>query len=415
MTALCWHGSIAWLILLISGRRVVMREILYMAWLYLAYNRAKSIILILSVTLIIFLPVGLHILVDQSALSLSARAHATPLLVGAKGSKLELVLNSLYFESDMPPAVTLAEVTRVTDYGLALAIPLHTRFKANGFPVVGTTLDYFEFRNLKLAQGRRMGVLGECVLGAQVAARLDIELGGFVVSAPESVFDIAGVYPLKMEVTGILEPAGTAEDRAIIVDIKTAWVIAGLAHGHQDMSAPAAAAGVLRREGNTVVANASVMQYNQITKDNIDSFHFHGDTSGFPVTAVIAVPCSEKSGTLLQGKYLGDDESMQIVEPPKVMADLLDTILTVQRYVIAAIVIISLSTLMTAVLVFMLSLRLRVREIETMHRIGASKARVIGLLGAEIAAVLFLGGACAAILILVASRFATVLIRLFIL
>ena len=37
------------------------------------------------------------------AKELTARAQATPLLVGAKGSPLELMLNSLYFESDTPP------------------------------------------------------------------------------------------------------------------------------------------------------------------------------------------------------------------------------------------------------------------------------------------------------------------------
>ena len=392
-----------------------MRDILYMAWRYLAYNRIKTIILILSITLIVFLPAGLKILVGQSAESLTSRAEATPLIIGAKGSPLELALNSLYFESDTPPKVTFAESKRVTDSGLATAIPLYTRFKARQFPIVGTTLDYFTFRNLDVSKGRKMAVLGECVIGADVANSLKLAPGQHIVSSPESVFDIAGVYPLKMKVVGILSPTGTPDDRIVLVDLKTAWIIEGLAHGHQDMSKPEAAAGVLKREGNTVIANASVMQYNEITPDNMDSFHFHGDTSGFPITTIIAVPNDEKAGTLLQGKYLADEERVQIVEPSTVMDELLGTILTVQNYVIAAVVVIGFSTLMTAVLVFMLSLRLRKREIETMHRIGGSKARVLGLLSTEVTVVLLLGFSFAGLLTLLASQFGAQLIRLFIL
>jgi putative ABC transport system permease protein len=97
------------------------------------------------------------------------------------------------------------------------------------------------------------------------------------------------------------------------------------------------------------------------------------------------------------------------------MDELLGTILTIQNYVVAAVVVIGFSTLMTAVLVFMLSLRLRKREIETMHRIGGSKARVLGLLSTEIAVVLLIGFACAGLLTVSASQFGAQLIRLFIL
>jgi putative ABC transport system permease protein len=392
-----------------------MRDIQYMAWRYLAYNRIKTTILVLSVTLIVFLPAGLKILVGQSATALTARAEATPLIIGAKGSPLELVLNSLYFESKAPAPIAYREAQRVMDSQRAAAIPLYTRFKARGFPIVGTTLDYFDFRSLEIERGRNMAVMGECVLGAAVAAELNIEPGSALISSPESVFDLAGVYPLKMNVVGILKPTGTPDDRIVLVDLKTAWIIQGLAHGHQDMSKPEAAAGVLKREGNTIVANASVMQYNEITPDNMDSFHFHGDLSDFPITAVIAVPPNEKSSTLLQGSYLGDDERVQIANPAAVMDELLETILTIQRYVVAAVVVIGFSTLMTAVLVFMLSLRLRKREIETMHRIGGSKNRVVGLIGTEIAVVLLLGLTLAGLLTLVASHFGAALIRILVL
>ena len=392
-----------------------MKQSLYLAWRYLAYHRIKTAILVTSIALIVFLPVGLQVLVSQSAEQLTSRAEATPLVVGAKGSPLELVLNTLYFESDTPETMQYAEVTRVTHSGLATPIPLYTRFQARKHPIVGTTLDYFAFRGLKIASGRNMAVLGECVVGAEVAKALGVKPGGHVVSSPENVFDLAGVYPLKMRVTGVLAFSDTPDDNAIFVDVKTAWIIAGLGHGHQDLAAPEAAGGVLKREGNTITANASVVQYNEITPELLDSFHFHGNQAGYPITAIIAVPPDEKSGVLLRGRYQSQEKLSQILKPITVMNELLSTILTVQSYVVAAVVIVGLSTLATAVLVFMLSLRLRRREIETMVKIGGAKLSIWSVLALEIVVVLMISVLVASVLTVLTTWFGSTAIRALIL
>ncbi len=57
-----------------------MRDSLFLAWRYLAYHRIKTAILVTSITLIVFLPVGLRVLVRQSEHQLTARAEATPLI-----------------------------------------------------------------------------------------------------------------------------------------------------------------------------------------------------------------------------------------------------------------------------------------------------------------------------------------------
>ena len=388
-----------------------MKQILYLAWRYLAYHRIKTTILIVSITLIVYVPVGLRVLVGQSERELTTRAEATPLVIGAKGSPLELVLNTLYFESDVPAPMRSEEVTRVAESGLAWVIPVYTRFRARSHPIIGTTLDYFEFRGLEIAEGRAMAVLGECVLGSDVAGKIGVGPGGHVVSSPENVFDLAGVYPLRMKVVGVLERTHTPDDRVIFVDLKTSWVIEGLGHGHEDMSQPEAAPGVLRREGNKFVANASVSQFNEITPDNIESFHFHGDTGEFPVTAALVVPQDEKSSALLQGRYLSPDERVQVAVPSSVMDELLSTILTVQSYVVTAVIIVGVSTLATAALVFMLSLRLRRREIQTMMKIGGSRGSVLGVLASEIVVVLAVGIVLAGGLTALTSRFGSEIIR----
>jgi len=387
------------------------RDVLYLAWRYLAYNRIKTAILVFAIMLIVYLPVGLNVLVNRSAAHLTARAEVTPLLVGAKGSPLELTLNSLYFESDTPEIMRYREVNRIAESELADPIPLYVRFRARDYPIVGTTIDYFQFRGLPATAGRFMAVLGDCVLGATVAEDLGLQPGSTIVSSPESVFDLAGVYPLKMHVVGVLGPSFGPDDRAIFVDIKTAWIMEGLGHGHQDLDRPEAASGVLAREGNRITANASLVQYNEITAENMDSFHFHGDLGHYPISAIIAVPHDTRSSVILQGRYESADEPSQIVRPIMVLNDLLATILTIRSFVVAAMLIVGLGTAATAVLVFLLSLRLRRRELLTLSKIGGARGRIATVLAAEVFVVLVLGVAMAAGLTQLTRHFGTELIQ----
>jgi len=388
-----------------------MSDSLYLAWRYMRHHRIKTAILVASITLIVFLPAGLQVMVSRTAEQLGARARSTPLIVGRKGSALELALNSLYFESKSPDAMRMTQAARIRDTGLARAIPLHVRFRTRKQPIVGTTLDYFAFRGLRVEQGRQMALLGECVAGADAARALGASPGDSVVSAPENIFDLAGVYPLKMRVVGVLARTFSPDDDAVFVDVKTAWVIEGLAHGHAALKEGE----ILSRKGGTPVANASVVQYTEITPQNIDGFHFHGDPGEFPVTAILAVPHDAKGKALLMGRYLGRDEVCQIVEPVTVMDDLIATVAKVRSYVVAVVVLVSSSTLVSAALVFLLSLRLRRREMETMSKIGCSRWNVSSLLACEILIVIALSVGLAAGLALVTNVYGPSLIREFIL
>ena len=53
--------------------------------------------------------------------------------------------------------------------------------------------------------------------------------------------------------------------------------------GHEDVEGE----GVLEDQGDNVVAKPSVLSYTEITDANRESFHFHGDSAGFPVHAAL--------------------------------------------------------------------------------------------------------------------------------
>jgi putative ABC transport system permease protein len=363
---------------------------LYMAWRYLLFHKVRTVVLIAAITLITYLPFAVHILVRSSEAQMLARSQFTPLIIGQKGSALDLVLNTLYFTSKPPERIAMSEADRVDASGLAYAIPVYNRFVARGFPIVGTTLDYFSFRQLDVAAGRMLAVLGECVLGATVAATLGLEPGDTLMSAPENPFDLAGVYPLKMTVVGVLNSSHTPDDRAVFVDIKTAWVIEGLGHGHTDLATTTDQQNILEQRDGTIVASAKVVQYTEITPDNLDSFHFHGDTSTFPLTAILAVPYDDKSATLLRGRYLAEAIPSQIVRPTEVIAALLQNIFKIKQVLDIIFTVVSVAMVLAIVLIMILSLRLRQPEIETMYKLGCSRLKMVELVAAELGAIVLL-------------------------
>ncbi len=107
----------------------------------------------------------------------------------------------------------------------------------------------------------------------------------------------------------------------------------------------------------------------------------------------------------------GEEEISQIVDPATVLEELLDTVLTIQNYVVAAILIVGVSALATAALVFLLSLRLRRREIDTMVKIGGSRARIGMVLASEVLVVLILAVMLAGGLTVLTASFGSAIIR----
>ncbi|MFK7746074.1 MAG: ABC transporter permease [Roseobacter sp.] len=372
---------------------------LFLAFAYLRYHWARSLVLVLVTALILFVPIATQILLSTSERALVARGAATPLLLGSRGSQLDLTMAALYFSDERPDPVPMRDVETIWDSGLATPIPVHTAFASGGFRIVGTTLDYFDFRDLALADGRGLTVLGDAVIGAQVAQTLGKGVGDALVSSPENLFDLDGVYPLEMPIVGVLETTNSPDDQAIFVDIKTAWVIQGIGHGHEDVVTAAEVAA-----GSQAVANAAVVQYQRITDENIDSFHFHGAQDDFPASAVIVVPNDTRSSTILKGRYLDSENSAQLIEPAGVIQGLVDRIFRIKSLLDVVTFIIALAALAAIGLAVFLSYRLRAREVATAVKLGARRGMVLRLLSAETITLLFISSLIAVLAAAVVSH-----------
>lgn len=365
------------------------RNALYLAVRSLSWYRGRAITVVLCLALTLWLPITVRLLLNQFREDIIARAVATPLIVGAKGSRIDLALHGLYFDSVSPDQTTMAESNYIHDTGFATPIPVHVQYRTQsvnrvaGVPIVGTTIEYFEFRKLGVAAGHGLSVLGDCVIGCDIAARMQLGPGDRILSAPRNAFNLAGNYPLKMNVVGVLAPSHSPDDNVVFVDIKTAWIIDGIGHGHQALKN--ADDGVLLEKTDTnVTASAAVLPFTEITPDNIDSFHFHGDEDAFPISAVIAQPSNRKNRTLLLGRYLTERRDIaQCVKPTEVVQDLLNIVFRVEHLVWLSSLLSATVTALLLTLVLSLSIRLRAVEIRTMHKLGCSRGTIAVLISTE--------------------------------
>lgn len=400
-----------------------MKNALYLAWKSLLWQRGRSLTILLSLAITIWLPVTVRLVLDQFRREISERANATPLVLGAKGSRIDLALHALYFDTLPPADTTMAEVESIdnlsTANAAAYAIPLHVRYRTQSRPgmeetvIVGTSPEYFEFRRLKVVEGQTISLLGDCVVGSNVATKMQLHPGDSILSAPRNAFNLAGDYPLKMKVVGVMAQSHSPDDDAVFTDVRTTWVIDGIGHGHQELNPQTDSQLLLKNDTGTgsVTANAAVLPYTEITEDNIDSFHFHGEPASFPLTAILIVPETEKSRTQILGRYSSSLATAQCLKPPEVIEELLSIVFRIEQLAWVCSIAAGVVTCLLLGLVINLSMRLRESEMQTMFRLGCSRTTIAMLHGSEILLLLCSASVLAGVAALLTLRFAASVLR----
>jgi putative ABC transport system permease protein len=382
----------------------MLRNALFLALRYLRSAPGRTAVLIAGTTVALFLPLFTWRAAALLERTLLLRAERSPILIGAKGNEFDLTLSSLYFRGQVRDPIPARELDSARRAGYGLCVPLYIAHSAARAPIVGTGLEYFDARGLEAAAGRLPALLGEVVAGAEVASRMRLQVGDAVRSDLRNLYNIAGGYPLLLDVVGILGPSGGPDDEAFFVDVKTAWALDGLFHGHSEVTrqqsvaepteAPAAGEEARRARaptggaaaGEHIEASTALFIFQEIDDTNRASFHMHGEPGAAPLTSILVLPRDRKSHDLLLGDY-ALEETVQAVQPIDVVRTVLGIVLRAREGLNAFFVIVALSTAAFFVLVISLSLRLRAREITLMRRIGSSRGAVATIVGAEVALV----------------------------
>jgi putative ABC transport system permease protein len=159
-------------------------------------------------------------------------AQGIDLVVGAKGSPLQLVLSTV-FQVDNPTGnIPLAEVgTLAADPLIARAVPLALGDAAQGFRIVGTTPDYLSLYRAGFAVGQVWSEPMQAVLGATAARAMGLALGARFVGAHGVLGNGMSHSATPYTVTGILAPTGRVIDRLILTPVESVWKVHE-GHGH---------------------------------------------------------------------------------------------------------------------------------------------------------------------------------------
>ena len=192
------------------------------------------------------------VLLFQRALEdrLGRDARGIDLVVGAKGSGLQLVLSSV-FHADVPTGnVRLPELRDIARHPMvAGVIPLSLGDSYRGFRIVGTSHAYVDHYGGRPADGRLWERPMEAVMGSRAARETGLRPGERFVGAHGLGGGSAllhGEHPF--EVVGVLRATGTVLDRLILTGSESVWMVHAV-HGTGETAGAAGTAGTAGTAG----------------------------------------------------------------------------------------------------------------------------------------------------------------------
>ena len=152
-------------------------------------------------------------------------AEGIDLVVGAKGSPMQLILSGVYHLDAPTGNIPLAEARKLASNRLVKqVIPLALGDSFRGYRVVGAPHEYVALYGGKLASGRLWEAPMQAVVGAEVARATGLAVGAKFVGAHglgESGGDGHEQHPF--EVVGTLAYTGTVLDRLVLTSIESVW------------------------------------------------------------------------------------------------------------------------------------------------------------------------------------------------
>ena len=196
----------------------------YQAWRNL---RAKPLQTALSLALLAFGVgmVSLMLLTEKQVNDAFERnIKDIDLVLGAKGSPLQLILANVYHIDAPTGNILLSEAQKVVRHPyIESGIPLAYGDNHEGYRIVGTEHSYAAHYGVEVAQGKLWEAPFEATLGSKVAQALELTLGDTFYSA-HGLTDQTDIHKDKVfTVVGILEPSQSVVDQLILTPMQSIW------------------------------------------------------------------------------------------------------------------------------------------------------------------------------------------------
>ena len=157
-------------------------------------------------------------------------------VLGARGSKLQLVLNGIFHLEASPGNLAASDYELIRKHpAVKTAIPIAVGDNLRGYRIVGTVpqlltnVEYAPEKKYAVAPGGKVfgEAAREAVVGSFAAERLGLKVGSTFQPFHGLTFDEKALHEEVFTVTGILTPTNTPADKVIWVPIKGVQTMSG--------------------------------------------------------------------------------------------------------------------------------------------------------------------------------------------
>jgi len=177
---------------------------------------------------------------NQIAQKLDNNSKDIDLVVGAKGSPLQLILSSIYYIDFPTGNIPLKEAKELSRSPFVKrAVPLALGDNYNGTRIVGTDSNFVAIYKLKVQSGKLWAQDFETTIGASVAESQQLKVGDTFYGAHGLTSNSDVHKSHQYTVSGILAPQGNVTDNLILTNIASVWKMhddheEGEAHEHEE-------------------------------------------------------------------------------------------------------------------------------------------------------------------------------------
>ncbi len=148
------------------------------------------------------------------------------MVVGAKGSPLQLILSSVYHLDKPTGNISYKEAKSLNKNMLVdFTIPLSYGDTYKGYRIVGTNEKYFDLYNLELSQGKKWSKSMQVILGSSVASNKNLKVGDKFFGT-HGFDDHGHIHDNHAYVViGILKQSYSVADNLILTNLKSVWQV----------------------------------------------------------------------------------------------------------------------------------------------------------------------------------------------
>lgn len=340
----------------------------------LRQHALSTAVTVLSVALASGLLMAVFAIKTQAHDAFTGGAPGFDAVLGARGSQLQLVLNTVFHLESSPGNISWKLYQRMKAHPLVkLAIPYAVGDNYRGCRLVGTTPEIFSkfeyqdgrkftFRDGSAFKPERM----EAVIGSFVAQKTGLKTGDLFHPSHGLGHDSAEEHEEEYAVAGVLEPTNTPSDRVIWIPID----------------------GIFRMGGHVLRGGGEHAEYTPHAGEEIPDDEKE-------VSAVMLKFTQQQAGFVLDQQINNKERGATLAWPiGRVMADLFEKIGWMDRVLeLVAYLVVAVATGSILASIYN-TMNERRREFAILRALGARRRTLFAVIVSEAAAIALLGGLC---------------------